>query len=301
MCLQEVGTDMLDPCLQKFFSEHGYKFAFHAGEGKLHGVMVVYRQRRFELLHKRTINYDHARDEDAHGIPDHRDPLPKSNNVGLVCVMKDLVSNMNFIIGTTHLFWHPRGTYERARQLQLLVALLVQVSQELEIRSRIILAGDLNTEPLDPTYLALTQRPYMIDPLGCRIMQESSSQIAADDEDTHADPTSFEPSDAGASTEKKWKQRIDRLSGGPQFRSLYAEHYHAIDPGNCGSQGEPTCTNFANVYRGTLDYLLTPVESNITCNALLQMPDLTLLSQGQPQEGQFPSDHFALGCEVTLE
>lgn len=133
-------------------------------------------------------------------------------------------------------------------------------------------------------------------------MRESSTQTVKDPDalddaasltqDTHKDPLECR---------ENWQARLHRLSHGPQFNSLYARHYSNVDPDNCGAHGEPRCTNFANVYRGTLDYIMIPAESSIECKSLLQMPDTAQLEHGQPQEGQFPSDHFALGCSVIID
>lgn len=92
---------------------------------------------------------------------------------------------------------------------------------------------------------------------------------------------------------------LNRLAHGPQLRSLYGV-YGKVNDRQPGSHGEPACTNFAHLYRGTLDYIMTSATSSISCRSLLEMPDIRLLSFGQPQEGQFPSDHFAIGCEVVV-
>lgn len=118
----------------------------------------------------------------------------------------------------------------------------------------------------------------------------------ASDDDVQDETSTAEPEiDASVG-----KNRAVELSLEPQFQSLYGSHYQTIAPQNADAQGEPKCTNYAHVYRGTLDYIFVPKETSLQCCALLDMPDIETLRASQPNEGEFPSDHFALGAILQM-
>lgn len=181
-------------------------------------------------------------------------------------------------------------------------------------QGNILIAGDFNTTPDDPAYEALTQRPFRISTRGTEIMTESSrhnnfgdeeeieaSDNALDEEHgtTTAQLTSVQ--EEASTSPSDWQGLLLKLSSGPQLYSMYGKHYSNASDGARTHYGEPKYTNWANVYRGTLDYIFaTENTSKFRCTGLLELPDYDLLTLGQPQEGQFPSDHFCLMSEIEL-
>ena len=126
-------------------------------------------------------------------------------------------------------------------------------------------------------------------------MEESarhkSSWFAEEDSDETAES---EPDQAGS---VNWQASLDALSSGPQMTSFYGSHYRDNE-----RVGEPECTNYAHVYRGCLDYLFTPARKDrFECLGVLEMPDLALLTHGQPEEGKCCSDHFSLLVELAYK
>ena len=197
----------------------------------------------------------------------------------------------------------------------------------------IFISGDFNTEPvstrdavieriangdeMDPAYKALMQRPFILDERDRAILEESSQHISfvdeEEDEDLEAgDAAQNQPNNVmeqqgvppGKHFSREWQNTIENLASKMQWCSLYGAYYSKIDAANAGDHGEPKCTNYANVYRGTLDYIICPASSisqeDIVVNGLLKLPDISRLRNGQPQEGQFPSDHFCLMASVTI-
>lgn len=271
LCMQECGADMFDPVLKDFLDERGYRHKFHLPENKTHGLVVALKKRQFELVNEHALAYDDRL------APDSERPAAKAektNNSGLFCVLKHLETDTTLTLGTTHLFWHPKGTAERARQMRLFIAETIKTDAERGDNSgNIIMAGDFNTEPIDPTYLAATaidrgtqtlepgnddaDRPkaFELDEEGVSIMDESWASHCAPH--PFADPPAAETEPVG----KPWQALIDDIVRLPRLQSQYALHYHSVHPENTRDKcGEPKCTNFAPKYRGTLDYIYT-VES----------------------------------------
>lgn len=161
---------------------------------------------------------------------------------------------------------------------------------------------------MDPTYLALTRRPFVLDSEGSKILQESSIAFIDNAEEAEEDANSDDERDSGHSTGPEivpdstlCQARVNRLAEQPCYRSIYGQHYRKITTSNVGFNGEPACTNFAHVYRGTLDYIFVPQDSSIRCSSLLDVPSVSTLRQSQPNEGEFPSDHFALASVLVIE
>lgn len=128
LCLQEVGIDMLEPRLSDWFKEKRYEYVYVAGEGKKHGLIIAWRNAKMQV--KEVVDYNLA------------DNVVKTNNIGLICVFEH--DGRKLTIATTHLFWHPRGTCERARQAAMLIKRVEEVDA-IYGHGNIIIAGDFNT------------------------------------------------------------------------------------------------------------------------------------------------------------
>lgn len=143
----------------------------------------------------------------------------------------------------------------------------------------------------------MTQRPFELDDRGREIMEESAMhksawiQIEEDADENEVSPVE-------QSEKVDWTISLDALAHGPQMTSIYGSNYRNDE----GLIGEPPCTNYAHVYRGCLDYVLTPsAKERFECISLLKMPDLSQLSHGQPEDGKCCSDHFSLLVELRYK
>ncbi|BFZ53204.1 RNA exonuclease ngl2 [Savitreella phatthalungensis] len=266
ICMQECGEEMYDPVFRDFFDSRGYVHHFYKAEDKTHGLLIGAKRDAFELVHKHTLAYDLHLPQNKQ--VKNQKPEP-TNNSGLFTVLKHKQTDTAITLATTHLFWHPKGTTERARQMRLFIEETLATDREqADNGGNIIMAGDFNTEPIDPTYLAATavdrgtstsmpdeaesgdQKPFQLNEQGTRIMDESWSSNSA--------PHPFEESSVDG--QPAWRRLIDDIVKLPRLQSQYGEHYRNIHPENTRECGEPKCTNFAPKYRGTLDYIYT-VES----------------------------------------
>ncbi|KAG8945088.1 hypothetical protein FRC04_001249, partial [Tulasnella sp. 424] len=159
-CLQEV--DRLEKHLPVFHSA-GYSHTYASGPQKLHGCMIMWKSDRFEKVAEQTVFYDEV---DLNPFLNESSPedeeKPKrtastrvTKNIGLILalVQKDDESK-GCIVATTHTFWHPKFTYERARQIGILVNTVRRI-QASEPRYRTwpaYLAGDFNSQPTEAAY-----------------------------------------------------------------------------------------------------------------------------------------------------
>lgn len=114
LCLQEVDTlDKLLPVLEKA----GYGHRYSAGPFKKHGCLIAFKKSLYSpAVAEKTIFYD---DEEVNAEGTDVQRIGKSfrtKNIGLIVGLQRLDNpNNGLIVATTHLFWHPRYTYERAR------------------------------------------------------------------------------------------------------------------------------------------------------------------------------------------
>ena len=144
MCLQEMGDDMMST-IGPWMTSQGYDFIFERGRGKRHGLIIAWRDMKLKI--SRRVDYDQLgseepRDEDWKGNENEKEGQKGTNNSGLICILDD--GTRLLTLATTHLFWHPRGTCERARQ----ASILIREVHNFDARhgeGNIIIAGDFNT------------------------------------------------------------------------------------------------------------------------------------------------------------
>ena len=168
LCLQEVDNVQYHTFWSKEFEKLGYLSKFYRSAIKNHGLAIVYRASLFVCKHQSFINYDKER---ATGLP-----LPRTitQNVGFLIHFEFkqevldkypcLKQKNGLIIGTTHMFWHPFGTFERARQAYLVLSkfrdfqnILTSLGYNKGFYS--FFAGDFNSQPFDSPYLSITAKP----------------------------------------------------------------------------------------------------------------------------------------------
>ncbi|KAI0094767.1 Endonuclease/exonuclease/phosphatase [Irpex rosettiformis] len=168
-CLQELDQK------QKIFpvlDRAGYSYVFKAGPKKKHGSLIAFRKDIFTETFNHTIEYDlqtvrsqelEEADETPLGERAARGSSFFTKNIGnLVALKRNGTKKDGVIVATTHLFWHPRYTYERARQVGILFREVEYFRQTLDCSHwPCIVAGDFNFSPDDPAYSLLVGDPLL--------------------------------------------------------------------------------------------------------------------------------------------
>lgn len=113
-----------------------YGFVYSTGPGKKHGCIVAYRRNAYELLAERTVVYDNV-EVRPEGITEQARKASsfRTKNIGLIVALKKAGDvDQPIVVATTHLFWHPKYTYERARQALILMRSACDFRESLNLR-----------------------------------------------------------------------------------------------------------------------------------------------------------------------
>lgn len=99
----------------------GYSHVYASGPSKLHGCLIAFKTNLYTLETHKVIFYD---DQDvpltSSESPQCRGSSFRTKNIAsLVALRLNDDSAQGIVVATTHLFWHPRYTYERIRCEQL--------------------------------------------------------------------------------------------------------------------------------------------------------------------------------------
>ena len=391
LCLQEVDVIQFKLFWSKEFDKLGYNHKFYSCGTKNHGVAIVFRKDMFIFRYQTVINYD-KEDTDPSDNIELPPPRTITQNIGLLAFLEftpavlkkypKVRERNGLIIGTTHMFWHPFGTFERTRQAFLV---LYKYKQFMKTLSTTIgnsknfytfFSGDMNSQPYDCPYLSITAKPVSYDSRAKNVItcalsyqyskrrnslevkdggndeenlakklvedddskeeEEDSEHSEENDDNDEEDamdkpnPTETEPEFyEGTSEEQKLVKSIQDAHNALDMRaiSLYAVGYKQVHPNNSGldnNRNEPMFSNWANSWRGLLDYIFVisrwdagkedlasrvdsplEVEQNqgIRLVKLLRMPEPKEMGpepSGQPRLNQYPSDHLCLIAEVEL-
>ncbi|KAG5368824.1 putative RNA exonuclease C9B6.11c [Yarrowia sp. C11] len=168
----------------EFLTQAGYKAVFSTYEGKNHGLMCAWKTQNFQYESHRTIEYDHETIGDL--------PVQfKTRNTGLMVQLKHVVTGQTIVFGTTHLFWHPMGSFERTKQTAMLLracgGFVDHLAQETGKKPILVVAGDFNSTPWDGPYIGATEqtfdeltRPILSASLQYKFTRKSKEQKAAE-------------------------------------------------------------------------------------------------------------------------
>ncbi|KAH3661656.1 hypothetical protein OGAPHI_006506 [Ogataea philodendri] len=323
MCLQEMDYIQYNTFWNPELEKLGYSNRFYRSGTKNHGVAIFFRTSKFQLVDSTVIDYDQVPTANI---------VPRTNtlNVGLLVALRpaDDPSKL-LIVGTTHLFWHPFGTYERTRQTYIVLQETskfeksVQASHPDFEKSYKFFAGDFNSQPYDSPYLSIVQKPIKYNARCLKVISCSAAYDYADQEANTLEtpvPEEFQPNEQ----QEKLVHDMENLhnSLGTRAISLYSLGYHLIDPENAGldnERNEPFFSNWAHTWRGLLDYIFfvtdwdfsdcTQLEQledfqskyGVLIKKLLKLPHPKEMNEGQPREGEYPSDHLCLMAEIELK
>lgn len=303
LLLQEVDEAKVDSFWRPLLKALGLISVFHTFPGKAHGLLIAYRSSLFFIADELRINYDEINDPAIlkHGT---------SKNTGFAVALhfqEELIKQQSpgIIVGNSHLFWHPDGSYERARQLGVL-------SIELENFAKnyanwpLLLGGDFNSSPDDIPYTFLIQRPpeiSSIPPHTLGIFARSIPYLISKQPDSDS-TTQISVDDHTKSLIVLFQQIADHSTV-----SLYGENYRQVHPANSivSDYHEPAFSNWAHSWRGLLDYIFyfkpNDRASQIRVLELLRMPEPAEMGpepSGQPRESQYPSDHLCIMATLSI-
>ncbi|ODQ78089.1 hypothetical protein BABINDRAFT_172525 [Babjeviella inositovora NRRL Y-12698] len=305
LLLQEVDFVQYKSFWKDEFEKMGYALAYHRAGAKNHGVAIVWQKHLFEMKNQCFIDYDRT---------DTGDVLPRTitRNVGLIAALEFTpqlkkkypnTTRSGILIGTTHLFWHPFGTYERARQTYIILAKFKEFAHTMSVVHNKgapgkwfqFFGGDFNSQPFDAPYLSITRKPVVYDERCRRVVECSTSYIysknrgAVENENSNGDEDEENEEEPGGNVEKFGDQpkdpvpesftptpeqsllvqQITDLHNALDMRviSLYSIGYKSTHPENSGTdndRNEPAFSNWAHAWRGLLDYIFVVTAWDVT-------------------------------------
>ncbi|KAK6589722.1 hypothetical protein RS030_1145 [Cryptosporidium xiaoi] len=166
ICMQEVQSSLYNSFIKILLENKGYKGVFH---NEYEGVSTFYRESEFELLEtKATLfrdlfksNYSSLMSEINIKWPNF---IEKSlNNISTVyqiTVLKHNKSDIIYIIGNTHLYYHQYGGHIRIIQVKLFMDLICDFISSVKNKYSSIdiipfIMGDFNTLPFSDARMLL--------------------------------------------------------------------------------------------------------------------------------------------------
>ncbi|CCE78790.1 Piso0_000819 [Millerozyma farinosa CBS 7064] len=285
MCLQELDTSQYNSYWRKEFDAMGYTSKYHKADAKSHGICILFKRDKFFCNHLSFVSYDK---ESSEALPAH----PVTQNVGLLACLQfnpklyesyPSISKDGIIIGTTHLYWHPFGTYERTRQSYVLLEKLREFSHTMSVTNGSkrgwyqLLAGDFNSQPIDGPYFFMTSKPVTLSKDVSNLLVnsvnywlEASNETDEDEVAGGANDEDDRPMfrDPKPSEDEKASDNVQSLlshhnSLSSRAISLYSVAYKLVDENNHGvnnDRDEPSFSNWAHAWRGLLDYIFVMCE-----------------------------------------
>lgn len=116
--------------------------------GKQDGLAVFFKADRLRLAERRDVLFRLTDDPDA---------VMNKDNVCLVCVLEDTLTQRKVALATTHLLYNPRRGEKKLGQLCMLMAELHRTVQAHDL-CPLVLCGDFNLLPRSPLYSFITVR-----------------------------------------------------------------------------------------------------------------------------------------------
>ncbi|ETW86966.1 hypothetical protein HETIRDRAFT_99377 [Heterobasidion irregulare TC 32-1] len=341
LCLQEV--DRLEKLLP-IIESGGYEHVYAAGPRKKHGSLIAYRRGVFTKIKTHVLDFDTAQVRDKSGGDADRGCTGLShvtkNVANIVALKREGTEDGGVIVATTHLFWHPSYSYERARQAGILLREVTKFRDANDCANwPCILAGDFNFSPTDPGYSLLVGAPLLpaqhdllsqscvvhlsVDPSVAPTTPKSTSAGADDDdEEGGADPDRViknarpaRPSDGlltaaelAALFETPARPR-SAYDAGQRLLAHSAEpsiarcgDRLALPPARLGAY-EPEWTSYTHYWKTVLDYIfvIDPPDRVSAVVGLLKPHQTSDLDPGIPRKGISGSDHVSLAAELQWQ
>lgn len=305
LLMQEVDEAKVESFWRPLLNEIGLDCTFSTFPKKAHGSLVAFRSALFIQVSEMKVLYDEASSDEEHLLR-----LSTTKNTGMAVALQfkpeaGQQTSKGLVIGNSHLYWHPNGSYERGRQLGSLAIELEKFAQNFE-NWPVLLGGDFNSSPEDIPYTMLVKRPSRVSDVPPRTMEIFKRSI------DYLHTKQDDPEGAGSTSHDdrinalvKLYQKIERHG----TISFYGEHYKSVHPQNSVQEdyNEPAFSNWAHSWRGLLDYIFyfTPNNqpSQVKALQLLRMPEPSEMGDdpsGQPREKQYPSDHLCIMAVISV-
>jgi len=258
----------------------------------------------------------------------------KTRNIGLLVALQSRdQESEGLIVATTHLFWHPKYTYERTRQAAILLQEVVAFGIDQRAQKwPCILAGDFNFTPSDAAYtltvgdtLLPDQKAMISSSLVIHSSVDASvgantSNVALnlDNDSEDIDPDRVITNARQAESHDGLltiSQFIAWFSSLPNLRSAYDDGLQEVSKlsdtlptygrrvtlplGRRGSH-EPAYTSYTHYWQSVLDYIfiLDPKGNPMDILGLLEPHSVENLSPGLPKKNISGSDHTSLVVEL---
>lgn len=324
VCMQEIDADKVDSFWKPELAKIGLEAHFMTFPDKRHGNIIAFNSQLFSFVTQELVNYDEIETPGA-------EKQFNTRNTGMLVALKAKdKEGFGIVLGTSHMFWHPMGSFERTRQLAVFVHKATEFRTGFPNHWPVLLAGDYNSECFDTPYLCASTHPLQLTQDALDILHNSAAhsfaKVTPEEDEDEEDEDANEQQTDGPSEEdrKRGAQKVESLLSfyrqlSMQTVSLYGERYKAVHPDNVHSKslnGEPFFSNWAHAWRGLLDYIfvLKPksdvaanlpdeITKNIKVLQLLRIPEPKEMGDepsGQPREGQYPSDHLCLMAKISL-
>ncbi|SCU97196.1 LADA_0H05006g1_1 [Lachancea dasiensis] len=292
-CLQEVDYIQYQSFWKEEFAKLGCDSQFHRHGTKNHGIAIIWKRDLFTMSDKMLIDYDKESSGDI-------EPRTTTKNVGLVVALSftkkvldkfPQTQKRGILVGTTHLFWHPFGTYERTRQCYVLLKKMKEFQRRVQVLQgnngdvrnewSSFVCGDFNAQPFDTPYLSMVSKPISYTGRAKTVIECSTSYTFSkardgeecdnedggniekygDDQPETPVPETFEATAAQA----ELVNRMAALHNSLNMRaiSLYSvgyKHVHIENSGLNNDFNEPEISNWADTWSGLLDYIFLVKE-----------------------------------------
>lgn len=312
LCLQEV--DVLQITSWKLFlRELDYLVEILEQNSKKHCLMIAYKWKVLDAMEKKTSEYDETAIPDVpHNVTKNSYLLVKFHFTSAVTSQFPYLLSRGLIVGTTHLYWHPQGCFDRARQNYLLVDAIGtwadrSASLEPAFKYSALIAGDFNSEPFDAPYLLMTTKALSNTDLIKEKLKSSYENL-----NNPFAPTS---TDVAVSNLITKHMNLEYRS-----ESLYSLAYYLVQETEKQPCNEPQFSNWTPLFKGMLDYIfvVSKCEANESFPAvdslenfvkrngfkilkLLRLPTRDEMKvPGLPKIGWSPSDHLAVMAELEV-
>ncbi|CCD24842.1 uncharacterized protein NDAI_0E00260 [Naumovozyma dairenensis CBS 421] len=160
LSLQEIDFVQFKQYWKIVLAKLGYDCEFYKKNGKIHGVLIAWKRNLFAKVKSLPIDFDET-------LSGTIKPRTRTKNVGLVIALeflnkdKSAIKKKGVIIGTTHLFWHLFGTFERTRQCYVMMDQMDKFMKKLGGIEKWypFFTGDFNSQPKDAPYVSITSKP----------------------------------------------------------------------------------------------------------------------------------------------
>lgn len=173
VCLQECGRDVFRSYLLPVMKAAGYDGVYMNKNGTVkEGCGFLFRQSRYTLVRSASVPLNYATLSSRHAdlaakvaaCPEAKEALSAVTTIGAFLVLRDVASNIEVVVGNTHLFFHANACHIRILQIYMLLHWLHEAAATETATTAapesvrpVVLCGDFNcTHPTGGYRLATT-------------------------------------------------------------------------------------------------------------------------------------------------